>query len=485
MATITGRFGAVQRVLPKKITVDGSDIWGWDGMGYTKVGGTLAVESWNVLGTPASLNRDTAARIQASGRQPAVVTAGGDYSNMVSAVQSWSLELQAQTQTYTASNLFGYNAKYVGAKSCTGTFQGIGAFPPVRPGDRFLFLGFVGPDNGQDLMLNFAGTDYVDNTKGYVYQVAAVATGVTININYSTFAPITWQVQWQSDYKNVGDELWVVGTPLAEMGFYDITPPPCGEALASQSCTLEIRADKTCGSACTKECDDPGNSIRACLESANITFNTQTQSVTNSCSAAAGGWQTSTVGATDVTLNTTIHGSSYGVFNRLSDAELENGSTPTQAAERIQARNRKFYPGDDRYVRIYLGNYYDNDNLRANCNACGAWEFNKLYVGSFTGLNVDIAGGGVVSFSTTLEFNASPKTYINSEHDCVDTSQGCEDGYIKYRLPNADRDSDPMAPENPADWDAFLDIAKYRTIGDTGFMPTGISGRSTVGNKNI
>ena len=209
-------------------------------------------------------------------------------SNMVSAVQSWGLDVNATTQTYTASNMFGYNAKYAGVKSCSGSFQGIGAFPPIRPGNRFLFLGFVGPENAQDMMK--VNGIYVPNTKGYVYQVAAVATNVSININYSTFAPITWQIQWQSDYKNPGDELWVVGTPAVELGFYDETDPPCGEVMASRTHTLEIFPNKGC----------PGSMVKACLESANITFNTQTSQVANSCSAAVGGWQTSTVGTTDV-----------------------------------------------------------------------------------------------------------------------------------------------------------------------------------------
>jgi hypothetical protein len=155
MATITGRFGAVQRLLPKRtnIIVNGGapiPIWGWNGFEYERVEGKDTVISWYVLDQIASRRTDKKARIQASGREPDNAAANPEYSNMVSAVQSWGLDLTAQTQTYTASNLLGFNAKYAGAKSCSGSFQGVGAFPPVRPGDRFLFLGFTGPENAQD-----------------------------------------------------------------------------------------------------------------------------------------------------------------------------------------------------------------------------------------------------------------------------------------------------------------------------------------------
>ena len=470
MATITGRFGAVQRVLPSKqkiVRPDSSadiEIYGWNGFKYERQpDGKDIVIAWDVLNTGGSFPSQWTkkARMEASGLEPAIL--GANYSNMVSAVQSWTLDVTAQTQTYTASNMFGFNAKYAGVKSCSGTITGIGAFPPVRPGNRFLFLGFVGPDNGQEKILENGTYQY--NKLGYVYQVAAVATSISVNINYSTFAPITWSVQWQSDYKNVGDELWVVGTPCERpedaLGFVDTTDPPCGEAMASRTHTLLIKPDQGC----------PGDSVvTACLESANITFNTQSQTVSNSCSAAAGGWQTSTVGVTDVTLNTTIHGSSFGVFSDIdceSNPEMKNGSTPELAAANIAKRSKKFYPGVDRYVEIYLGDY-PNSSSKA---PYGVWAFNKLYVGSFTGMNVDIAGGGVVSFSTQLEFNASPKTYLK-DGVCVDESQGCESGFIKYRLPDKDRTNETLG------WESFLDMAKYRS---SGFKPNMV-GRSTMAN---
>jgi hypothetical protein len=486
MATITGRFGAVQRLLPKYTKIDMSEvagavdipIWGWNGFSYKRINGKDSVVGWNVLDLLSSRNWDVKARMEESGHEPDDAETAHDasgqliYSNMVSTVQSWSLDVEAVPQTYTASNLLGYNAKYAGVKSCKGSFKGIGAFPPVRPGDRFLFLGFVGPDNGQDLRLDEATKDYVDNRYGFVYQIAAIATNITISVNYSTFAPITWQVQWQSDYKNVGDELWVVGTPREAQGFYDYTPPPCAESQASRTYTLELKPNASC----------IGEGVKACLQEANITFNTQTQSVANSCSAAAGGWQSSSVGVTDCQIATTIHGSSFGVFSSMSaddpDMCVSDTNTPI-GVESIMARSKKFYPGVDRYARIYLGDY----ETKA---ACGAWEFNKLYVGSFTGLNVDISGGGVVSFSTTLEFNASPKKYkldgTGSTAVCTDTPDGCERGYIRYRLPDADRPE--LSGEADSVWKSFLNLKR---VDEPGYKYTdgNYTGRTTANNHRL
>ena len=465
MATITGRYGAVQRLLPRRTVyaeyyvenevdlVRHVPIYGWDGFGYERVDGRVEATSWtHALPSMRWMNH---AEIQESGREPDLtLPENANYSNMVSTMQSWTLDVNAATQTYTASNLLGYNAKYAGVKSCSGTIKGIGAFPPIRPGDRFLFMGFVGPENANDKML--INEIKYDNVNGYVYQVAALATGITININYGTFSPITWEVQWQSDYRISGDELWVVGTPKNHRGFYDYTDVPCGEELPSQTYTMEIKFNKD---------DSEDRMLKACLESAAIRFTTQTNTTANSCSAAAGGWQCSTVGATDVQLTTSVHGSSFGVFSPQADTEEDVWKDGAVDADHIRRRSAKFYPGADRYMRIYLGNYFDTTG-NPQKNSCGAWEFNKMYVGGFTGLNVDTSGGSIVSFSTTLEFNASPKTYTDDGE-----ASGCEDGFIRYRLPLASRLSD-------TDWKSFFDGAKYRT----NFLPAGYGSRTTMQN---
>jgi hypothetical protein len=468
MATITGRYGAVQRVLPQKKVVGGKTRYRWSEFDYKDfdipatentplIKATYEWDGNSFLPNKATEATSIKAVIQPSGfekwttdhwvnDQGQTVPEGtpdatpvegiaGDYSNMVSAVQNWSLEMNVATQTYTGSNAQGYNAKFPGLKSCTGSFQGIGAFPPLLPGNRFLFRGFVGPDNGRE---RNSSLEY--NTNGYVYQVAAIVTNIQIQINYGTFAPITWTVQWQSDYQAFGDQL-LVFLPNDNLGFFDVTPPPCNEAQASRSCKMSIKKEST---------DSDATDLKdICMESANITFTTQTSQTANSCSAKAGGWQQSVVGVTDVTVDATIHGSHYDIFNPIvgdshaSEADDEHRHT-------IAQRSEHFYPGVDRFVRIFIGD--DPDANKHNCAQLGAWEFNKLYIGSFTGLNVDITGGGVVSFRTQMEFNAFPRS----------DSGECGKGSIRYRLPNSSRTNTTQ------EWQSFLNLDATPGVFNTG-----------------
>jgi len=353
----------------------------------------------------------------------------GDYSNTVSAIKSWKFENNVTLQSYAASNTRGFNAKYAGTRAATGSFDGIGGFPPLNPGDRFLFRGFVGPESGSSV-IRIDDTDYAD-ISGFVYQIAAIVTSVGINMNYGTFAPIEWSINWQSDWQQNGEELLTLGIPQEDthlltnlqkaFGFYDHTDPPCGEAVPSTKCMLVVGEDESA---------DP---LSVCLESANLTFNTQTTASPNSCSAGAGGWQSSVIGTTDVQLATTIHGSNYAVFH----SEATRAAAETSAAAlrgNIRARSRLHYPGIDRYVRIYIGN---NDD----CHKNGGWEFNKLTIGSYAGLNVDVQSGAIVSFNTTMEFNAFPRLPDGS----------CEKGYINYRFPDQNRTAD-------IDWIPFVDL---------------------------
>ena len=95
------------------------------------------------------------------------------------------------------------------------------------------------------------------------------------------------------------------------------------------------------------------------------------------------------------------------------------------------------------YVRLYIG----NDPI---CARNGAWEFNKMFVGSYTGLNVDLSSGSVLSFSSSFEFNAFPKS---------DDGRTCEKGFIQYRLPNPTRDAIDDWDEGEG-WVEFLDLRK-------------------------
>ena len=438
MAYLTGKYGSVQRILPTEYDENGLPVWG-------ERNNTDPIEQLRgYIWTPDSYSKQWTlkARPTPDGLAPA---SSLSYSNTVSAVRSWKLENQAQTQTYAASNTRGFNAKFAGVRSASGSFNGIGGFPPLNPGNRFLFRGFIGPESGSNLYQPDgvdpfgAGLDpgiiYAD-ISGYVYQVAAIVTSVGITINYGSFAPIEWSVSFTSDWQQAGDELLALGIPTESLkdalGFFDQTDPPCNEALPSTKCMLSIAADKETAQL---------HPLSVCLESANLTFNTTTNSTTNSCSARAGGWQTSTVGTTDVQLQTTIHGSNYAVFHTPEVLAAAEAAIPTDG---IRTRSRLHYPGIDRYVRIYIGN---NDI----CSRNGAWEFNKMFVGSYTNLNVDISGGGIVSFATTMEFNAFPRD---------EETGACEKGYIKYRLPSNTRAAGDSVDWGPTDWETFVDLTE-------------------------
>lgn len=69
------------------------------------------------------------------------------YSDTVSTVQDWSLDNNVETNSFVASNTGTYNVKSAGKRSASGKFTGIGAFPPLNPGNRFLFRGFLGPES--------------------------------------------------------------------------------------------------------------------------------------------------------------------------------------------------------------------------------------------------------------------------------------------------------------------------------------------------
>jgi hypothetical protein len=263
-------------------------------------------------------------------------------SGIVSTVTNWSLDNSIVVNSYNASNTRGYSGKIPGIRSCSGSFSGLGGVPPVKPGQRFSFIGFTGPTNG-----------VVGTTAGATYEVKAIVNNITINWNYGDYSPINWQVQWISDYKEAGDELIPGNT-----GFTDISLPPVDTMIPAGSCTLTV-----------------GALTGVCLESATLTFATNVQSFGNSCGK---GWQTGIAGATSVTLTSKCNAQGFDVF----------------AADHLPGRNEN--------VKIYV------EGGEGSCTTKKCWEFEKMIVGSLSGLNVDIAGGGLVGFDVNMEFNAFP-----------------------------------------------------------------------------
>lgn len=393
---ISGRYGSVQRLLPvdaSQVTekTDYMDRWrspsgdknhirqgdyaGNDGQGERTDEDPAGAASLTDDGSLLKPNDD------------------GTYHSTVSAITSWTLENQSQPITYTASNTRGYKGKLEGTHSASGNIAGIGAVPPIAPGQRFLFYGYVGPDNGK-----------LDNYKGTVYRVAAIANSVQIQINYQLQNPCTWTVGWQSDWQVVGDELRAnrlnsdSGSSLYEWGFWDYTNMDCGNLLPSSENCFYIEG-----------VDQP-----VCLLDANIQFNTETSPFTNSCSSVVGGWQSSVVGPTDCTLAANIHGNNYGdLYHPEAVAQYygknDDGTSKTWESLTDTQQARKFWAGSNHAVRIYVGNEGDY------------WEFYKMMITGFGGLNVDVTSNNPLQFSCNMEFNAYPQV-----------ANSCTPGYIIY-----------------------------------------------------
>ena len=343
MTTISGRYGSVQRVLPSSYE-NGLPVWG------------APNTDWKQKATMGLTGNPSTNMMAAAG--------GGD---TVSSVTSWSLENNMQPIEYGASNTRGYKGKLEGIHSCTGNIAGIGGIPPIAPGQRFRFYGFVGPSNGM-----------LDNVYGQVYCITAITTSLQIQINYQMSQPITWTIQWQSDYQQEGDELQAYADSAGK-GFWDYTRPPISTLLPSRTCNLQIEGVNT--------------STGVCLQDANIQFNTEVSQYANSCSAKAGGWQSAVIGATTCQVNATIHGYNYGLLGGL--------------------------PGTNRTVVLYIEGNTDD---AVDCSSLARWEFKKLMIGSFTGLTVDVTNNSPIQFSTQMDFNPFP----------MGSGGAAESGYIKY-----------------------------------------------------
>ena len=332
MAVITGRYGAVELALPgntPKTNEDGttnfSEIWG-DGL---PVGGTDADrhELWIPEGESLL------------GTEPRIL----------SSITTWSIENTINPIEYAASNTHGYKGKLAGLHEASGNISGLGAVPPLAPGQRFRFYGFCGPDNG-----------VLNSTDGVVYSVTGIANSVQIQVSYQWNSPITWTIGWQSDWQQDGDEL-----AISNKGFWDYTSIPCCELLPSKKVNLEIFPEGADGG-------EPMGDL--CLLDANIQFTNETAEYANSCSASAGGWKSRIAGPTTCSVSTNIQGDDF----------TKTGS---------------LYPGTNHLVRMYVGG--DGDECKLTC-----WEFYKLFFTGFSGLNIDTTSNTPLQFSCNMDFNA-------------------------------------------------------------------------------
>lgn len=369
MAQITGRYGAVEISLPRRsyddnkgvdangnaIPVEFTDLWngskGFAQRGENDLDYTVDGKYVNIVDTELP---DSGTKT--NGIELFIPDADSPYSptsvpTIVSSITSWSLDNSISPIEYTASNTHGYRGKLAGLHDATGNIAGLGAIPPIAPGQRFRFYGFTGPKNGA-----------VKSTDGLVYAITAIANSVQINVSYQWNNPIMWTVGWQADWHQEGDELTV--TDGEGSGFWDYTKVPCCALMPSKTKNLRIFDENN------KDMAD------LCLLDANIQFTNETAQYANSCSASAGGWQSRLPGPTTCTVSTNIQGDDF----------RKTGS---------------LLPGVNHGVQIYVGD--DSED-------CGIswWYFHKLFFTGFSGLNVDTSNNSPLQFSCNMDFNAFP-----------------------------------------------------------------------------
>lgn len=265
MAVITGRYGAVELQTPVQ------DV--------NELGGTGIVnrfgEVWDASAPVKGDKLTDAFQFNAN----SALFNNGQGPKIVSTMTSWSLDNTISPIEYAASNTHGYKGKLKGLHDATGNIAGLGAIPPLAPGQRFRFYGYTGPTDG-----------VVGSSKGIVYAITAIVNSVQIQVSYQWNSPITWTVGWQADWHQKGDELNV----FDDYGFWDYTEIPCCELMPSTTKTLEIEGAKD-----------------MCLLDANIQFTNETAQYANSCSAEAGGWQSRLAGPTTCSVSTNIQGDDF------------------------------------------------------------------------------------------------------------------------------------------------------------------------------
>lgn len=265
MAVITGRYGAVEFQTPVQ------DVNELEGEGivdrFGEVWGTDSPDSSSKLTDSFQFNANSASFNNGQGPK------------IVSSMTSWSLDNTITPIEYAASNTHGYKGKLKGLHDASGNISGLGAIPPLAPGQRFRFYGFTGPKDG-----------IVGSTNGIVYAITAIVNSVQIQVSYQWNSSITWSVGWQADWHQNGDEL----IKFDSAGFWDYSDIPCCELMPSTKKTLEIAGAQD-----------------MCLLDANIQFTNETAQYANSCSAGAGGWQSRLPGPTTCTVSTNIQGDDF------------------------------------------------------------------------------------------------------------------------------------------------------------------------------
>ena len=374
MATITGRYGAVEIGLPSYTPDEAEyvDVWG---INQTRGSQSNIYSNGNQTDLPSpglkgkSREKDGTYVTDVYGRFTEVhqlwIPEGdslvGSGPRIVSSITSWSLDNTISPIEYTASNTRGYRGKLAGLHDATGNISGLGAIPPLAPGQRFRFYGYTGPSNG-----------VVNNVNGTVYSVTAIVNSVQIQISYQWNSPITWTIGWQADWHQDGDELAV----SYDHGFWDYTNIPCCQLLPSKKYKLAI----------FKKGSTSQTISDLCLLDANIQFTNETAQYANSCSAKAGGWQSRLAGPTTCSVSTNIQGDD---FTKTGD----------------------LYPGTNHLVRMYVGG--DDADCQVTC-----WEFSKLFFTGFSGLNVDTSNNSPLQFSCNMDYNAY--------------DEECEPGYIAF-----------------------------------------------------
>jgi hypothetical protein len=264
-------------------------------------------------------------------------------SGVIAHVSNWNVGENAPVNSEARSNTQGFQITTVGARSANGGFNIGGTEPVIKLGDRGLFKGYTG-----------GGT-----TKGRLYQLAAIVNQLTMQWDWQNRTSNS-QYAFTSDWQQQGDELKIL---------------PATEILKDTSRARNFMPPMMLPADPTATPPRPNdfypvliNGSPLCMQNATITMSAQPNQLADSCT---GGWMTVLgLGATNVTFS---------------------GTATCNDTSQIPD----------------IGTCNTLEIFTDICDLTKKWQFKYFMLNGKESLNVDIAGGGAVTYTINMTFSVA------------------------------------------------------------------------------
>ncbi|MCL2709263.1 MAG: hypothetical protein FWE95_00145 [Planctomycetaceae bacterium] len=279
----------------------------------------------------------------------------GDYgigvvgeSRIVSTLQNWNLSYNVAVQEKFASNTGRFGVQMAGIKSFQGSYSRYATVPLEELGKTYLFNGYAGHTVKQNNI-----------QRGLHYRGSVLITGLEVTYNWESRDANAYTTNFISNWCEDGDELKVV----EEAALLD-TPSAANPRTFMQPGKNGIRVQKLNDSG-----QPVGDWANLCVKNCTLSFSIQPIIENNSCS---GEYQHVLEGGNiSCGINATVSSSN---FDDVADI------------------------GSNLLMRIYP----------SICDPGAFWEFCALTNVSMSNLNVDVEGGGAVSFTLQGKYNINP-----------------------------------------------------------------------------